>query len=65
MAQRTVEDRLREEHFLLLPETRRVLEELEAKVRHCLMWERSLLRDGKIEQLTAKFKTIEEAFAAF
>jgi len=49
----------------LLPETRRVLEELEAKVRHCLMWERSLLRDGKIEQLTAKFKTIEEAFAAF
>ena len=27
MAERTVEDRLREEYFLLLPEVRRILEE--------------------------------------
>jgi hypothetical protein len=36
-----------------------------ARTHPDVMWERSLLRDGKIEQLTAKFKTIEEAFAAF
>ena len=37
MAQRTMEDRVREEYFLLLPEARRVLEELQTKVRHCLL----------------------------
>lgn len=37
MAERSVEDRLREEYFELLPEVRRVAEELEAEVRHCLL----------------------------
>ena len=37
MSDRTVEDRLREEYFILLPDARRVLEELEAEVRHCLL----------------------------
>ena len=37
MAERTAEDRLREEYFMLLPAARRVLEELEAEVRHSLL----------------------------
>lgn len=36
MTERTVEDKLREEYFTLLPEVRRVLEELEAEVQYCL-----------------------------
>lgn len=37
MTERTVEDRLRAEYFTLLPDARRILEELEAEVRHCLL----------------------------
>ena len=37
MAERTVEDRLREEYFSLLPDIRRVAEELEAEIRYCLL----------------------------
>jgi len=37
MAERTPEDRLREEYFVLLPDIRRVVEELEAEVRHRLL----------------------------
>ncbi len=37
MAERTVEDRLREEYFLLLPDVARILEELKTEVRHCLL----------------------------
>lgn len=37
MAERTVEDRLREQYFDLLPDIRRVAEELEAEVRFCLL----------------------------
>lgn len=33
-AERTIEDRLREEYFVLLPEIRRVVEQLEAEVRY-------------------------------
>jgi ppGpp synthetase/RelA/SpoT-type nucleotidyltranferase len=35
--QRTVEDRLREEYFTLLPDIRSVVDELEAEVKHCLI----------------------------
>jgi hypothetical protein len=35
--ERTVEDRLREEYFHLLPDIRRVADELETEVRHCLV----------------------------
>ena len=35
--ERTIEDRLREEYFDLLPDIRRVVDELEAEVRHCLV----------------------------
>lgn len=37
MAERTVEDRLREEYFRLLPDLQRVVEEIETTVRHCLL----------------------------
>jgi NADH:ubiquinone oxidoreductase subunit D len=37
MTERTVEDRLRAEYFTLLPDARRILEELEAEVWHCLL----------------------------
>lgn len=37
MDKRTVEDRLREEYFLLLPDMRRTLAELEAEVRYSLL----------------------------
>src|SRR5262249_8804431 len=37
MPERTVEDWLREEYFLLLPDARRVVGEVEAVVRHCLL----------------------------
>jgi hypothetical protein len=36
-AERTIEDRLREEYFDLLPDIRRVANELEAEVKHCLI----------------------------
>ena len=35
MDRRTVEDRLREEYFSLLPDIRRASEELETEVRYC------------------------------
>jgi hypothetical protein len=37
MDNRTVEDRLREEYFKLLPGIRRVVEYLEVKIRHRLL----------------------------
>jgi hypothetical protein len=37
MSERSVEDRLREQYFDLLPGIRRVAEELEAEVRYCLL----------------------------
>jgi ppGpp synthetase/RelA/SpoT-type nucleotidyltranferase len=36
-AERTIEDRLREEYFVLLPEIRRVIEQLEAEARYHLI----------------------------
>jgi len=37
MVERTIEDRLREEYFELLPEMRLVVEQLETEIRHCLL----------------------------
>ncbi len=37
MANRLIADRLREEYFSLLPEIRLIFEELETKVRHCIL----------------------------
>jgi hypothetical protein len=37
VAERTVEDRLREQYFDLLPDIRFVAEHLETKIRHCVL----------------------------
>jgi hypothetical protein len=64
MSERTVEDRLREEYFALLPESRRLLEELEAEVRHCLLpLSSSLDRYEKIE-VNSRVKDCESALGA-
>jgi len=47
--QRTIEDRLREEYSLLLPDIGRVTEQLESEVRYCVL---PILRTlNKYEQL--------------
>jgi hypothetical protein len=57
MPERTPEDRLREEYFDLLPEIRRVAENLEAQVRyHILPIKRDLHR---FEQITVKCRIKE------
>jgi ppGpp synthetase/RelA/SpoT-type nucleotidyltranferase len=53
MTSRTVEDRLREEYFDLLPEIRRTLEELEARVRYRVM-PISVQLKRKFEQIVVK-----------
>src|SRR5690348_8063573 len=64
MAERTVEDRLREEYFALLPDIRRVAEELESEVRHCLL--RISLKLHRHERLvvTSRVKECESAVDA-
>ena len=64
MPERTVEDRLREQYFALLPDIRRVAEELETKVRHCLLNISSRL--DRYEQLviTSRIKECESAVDA-
>jgi ppGpp synthetase/RelA/SpoT-type nucleotidyltranferase len=59
--ERTVEDRLREEYFDLLPDIRRVVDELEAEVKHCLV--SISLRLDKYERLvvTSRAKECESA----
>lgn len=63
-AVRTVEDRLREEYFDLLPDIRRVVGELEAEVKHCLL--PISLRLHRYERLgvTARVKECESAIDA-
>jgi len=61
MSQRTVEDRLREEYFILLPEARRVLEELEAEVRHSLLPLSSRLDKYERLVVTSRIKDCESA----
>jgi ppGpp synthetase/RelA/SpoT-type nucleotidyltranferase len=59
--ERTVEDRLREEYFRLLPDVRRVVDELEAEVKHCLI--PISLRLDEYERLvvTSRVKECESA----
>lgn len=55
--QRTIEDRLREEYSLLLPDIRRVTEQLESEVRYCVL---PILRTlNKYEQLIVKSRIKE------
>ncbi len=64
MAERTVEDKLREEYFALLPEVRRVIEELETEVRHCLLPLSSTLDRYERLVVTARVKDCESAVDA-
>jgi hypothetical protein len=59
--ERTVEDRLREEYFDLLSDIRRVVDELEAEVKHCLV--PISLRLDQYERLvvTSRVKECESA----
>lgn len=64
MVERSVEDRLREEYFELLPDIRRVAEHIEAKVKYCLLpISRNL---DKYERLgvTSRIKDCESAIDA-
>ncbi|HXA08018.1 MAG TPA: hypothetical protein VNY30_24390 [Bryobacteraceae bacterium] len=64
MAERTVEDRLREEYFALLPDIRRVAEELETKVRHCLLPISSRLDRYEQLAITSRIKECDSALDA-
>ena len=57
MTERTVEDRLREEYFDLLPDIRHVAEYLETKVRHCIL--PTLRTLDRYEQLRVKSRIKE------
>ena len=55
--QRTIEDRLREEYSLLLPDIRRVTEQLEVEVKYCVL---PILRTlNKYEHLVVKSRIKE------
>jgi hypothetical protein len=64
MAERTVEDRLREEYFELLPDIKRVAEELETEVRHCLLPICSRLDQYEQLVITSRIKECESALDA-
>jgi hypothetical protein len=64
MAERTIEDRLREEYFVLLPDVRRVVEELEAEVRHCLLPLSRRLDKYERIVITSRIKDCESALGA-
>jgi ppGpp synthetase/RelA/SpoT-type nucleotidyltranferase len=57
MADRTIEDRLREEYFELLPDIRRVAEHLEAEVKYCMLSISRML--DKYEQIVVKSRIKE------
>jgi ppGpp synthetase/RelA/SpoT-type nucleotidyltranferase len=64
MKERTAEDRLREEYFALLPDARRVLEELEAEVRHSLLPLLNQLDKHEKLTFTSRIKDCESALGA-
>jgi hypothetical protein len=64
MSARTVEDRLREEYFALLPDARRVAEELEAEVRHCILPLSSNLHKYEKIEVVSRVKDCERALGA-
>src|SRR5258708_14629376 len=64
MSERSIEDRLREEYFALLPDTRQIADELETEVRHCLLpLSCKLHRYEKIE-VSSRVKDCESALGA-
>ena len=64
MPSRTIEDRLREEYFDLLPEVRRVLEHLEAEIKYRLLpISRKLHRFEQLD-VSSRIKECESAVAS-
>jgi len=64
MADRTIEDRLREEYFDLLPNIRRVIEQLEAEIKyHLPPISHTLARHERLE-VTSRIKECESALGA-
>lgn len=61
---RTVEDHLRSEYFELLPEVRRVAEELETTIRHCLLPISSKLDGFERIAVKSRVKDCESAVEA-
>jgi ppGpp synthetase/RelA/SpoT-type nucleotidyltranferase len=64
MTVRTVEDRLREEYFCLLPAIRKTRERLEAKVRHNLIPVLDALRGYERFEVRSRTKDCESAISA-
>ena len=64
MGERTVEDQLRAEYFLLLPQISRILEELEAEVRHCLLPLSGGLDSHERLVVTSRIKDCQSALGA-
>ena len=64
MGERSVEDRLREEYFQLLPDIRRVAEWLEAKVKHYVLPISLGLRQYEQLVVTSRVKECESALDA-
>lgn len=64
MAVRTTEDKLREEYFALLPDVRRVIQEVEAQVRYCLLPMLGKLRKHESLIVTSRVKDCESALGA-
>lgn len=64
MAERTVEDRLREEYFFLLPDMRRILAELEAEVRYSLLPLSSTLDGYERLLVSSRIKDCDSAVGA-
>jgi len=60
-AERTVEDRLREEYFDLLPDIRRVTEQLETEIRYTLLVVSRHLRRHERLVVTSRVKDCESA----
>jgi ppGpp synthetase/RelA/SpoT-type nucleotidyltranferase len=63
MSNRTVEDRLREEYFQLLPFARLILDELETEVRHRLLSLSHILQRYEKIEVHSRIKDCESALA--
>jgi len=61
MAERTVEDRLREEYFILLPDIRRVLWQLETEIQQCILPIRHSLEGHEQLVVKSRVKDCESA----
>lgn len=64
MVERTIEDRLREEYFDLLPDIRHVTGHLETEVRHCVLPMLGVLDKYEHLDVTSRIKACDSALEA-